>query len=58
MPKQTHPRKDIVTTNALLVDSNSQLSSDEKKKWWKLGRASENVKNNATHALCTHLEEM
>ena len=41
----TLSRKDIVATNALLVDSSfTELSSDEKKKRWKWGRASENVK--------------
>ena len=41
----TRSRKDIVATNALLVDSSfTELSSDEKKKRWKWGRASENVK--------------
>ena len=42
----TLSRKDIVATNALLVDSSfTELSSDEKKKRWKWGRASENVKS-------------
>ena len=36
---KTHSRKDIVTTNALLVDSNSQLSSDEKKEMVEVGES-------------------
>ena len=44
-PLDVLSRKNIISTNALLGDSNfTQLSTDEKKKEWKWGRNSEEVK--------------